>query len=133
MSIFGQRLRELRLNKKIMVKDMAKLLNITPRNYQRYENGKVDPPTSKTIFLANYFNVPTDYLLCTDELSKSLNALEEIVNRGLIGNINFIETLIEYLRDVSNGKYTPEEIQNKIKEFEIILKFLRSENMDNSK
>ena len=62
MSVFAQRLRELRLNKKIMVKTMAELLDITPRNYQRYETGEVDPPTSKTILLADYFGVSLDWL-----------------------------------------------------------------------
>jgi hypothetical protein len=46
-----------------MSKTMAELLCITPRNYQRYESGEVDPPTSKTIFLADYFNVSLDYLV----------------------------------------------------------------------
>ena len=63
MSIFSDRLRRLRLNKNVMSKSMAELLNITPRNYQRYETGEVDPPTSKTIILADYFNVSLDYLV----------------------------------------------------------------------
>lgn len=46
-----------------MAKTMAELLKITPRNYQRYENGEVDPPTSKTVFLADYFDVSLDYLV----------------------------------------------------------------------
>jgi transcriptional regulator with XRE-family HTH domain len=33
------------------------------RNYQRYEKGEVDPPSSKLVVLANYFGVSTDYLL----------------------------------------------------------------------
>ena len=63
MAVHLKRLRELRLNKKIMVKQMAELLSLTPRNYQRYETGEVDPPTSKTIFIADYFNVSLDYLI----------------------------------------------------------------------
>lgn len=63
MSAFPERLKTLRNNNKIMAKSMAELLKITPRNYQRYERGEVDPPTSKTIFLADYFKVSTDYLL----------------------------------------------------------------------
>ena len=63
MSAFPERLKNLRNNKNIMAKTMAELLKITPRNYQRYERGEVDPPTSKTIFLADYFNVSTDYLV----------------------------------------------------------------------
>ena len=36
---------------------------MTPRNYQDYEAGKVDPPTSKLIALADYFDVSIDYLV----------------------------------------------------------------------
>ncbi len=63
MSDIHNRIKELRINNNIMSKTMAELLNITPRNYQRYENGEVDPPTSKTVFLADYFNVSLDYLV----------------------------------------------------------------------
>lgn len=63
MTVFSERLRELRTQNKVMVKEIAELLKITARNYQRYEKGEIDPPTSKTIFLADYFDVSTDYLL----------------------------------------------------------------------
>ena len=63
MATFAERLRGLRTDKKVMAKTMAELLQITPRNYQRYERGEVDPPTSKTIFLADFFNVSADYLV----------------------------------------------------------------------
>lgn len=63
MTAFAERLRNLRLNQNVMAKTMASELGITPRNYQRYERGEVDPPTSKTVFLADFFNVSTDYLL----------------------------------------------------------------------
>lgn len=63
MSRLHNKLKELRQQNNIMSKTMAELLNITPRNYQRYENGEVDPPTSKTIILADYFNVSLDYLV----------------------------------------------------------------------
>ena len=63
MTIYAARLRQLRLDQKIMSKQIAELLNITPRNYQRYETGEVDPPTSKTIVLADYFDVSLDYLV----------------------------------------------------------------------
>ena len=46
-----------------MAKTMAEFLQITPRNYQRYERGEVDAPSSKIVALADFFNVSTDYLL----------------------------------------------------------------------
>jgi len=63
MSLYGSRLKSLRTSSNIMSKQVAELLKITPRNYQRYETGEVDPPTSKTIILADYFNVSLDYLV----------------------------------------------------------------------
>jgi transcriptional regulator with XRE-family HTH domain len=42
---------------------MADLLGFTTRNYQDYEGGRVDPPTSKTLALADYFGCSVDYLL----------------------------------------------------------------------
>ncbi len=63
MSKLHTRIKELRIKNNVMSKTMAELLSITPRNYQRYETGEVDPPTSKTIFLANYFDVSLDYLV----------------------------------------------------------------------
>ena len=63
MSQFSHRLRELRTDKNIMQKTVAELLSMVPRNYQRYETGEVDPPTSKAITLADYFNVSLDYLV----------------------------------------------------------------------
>ncbi len=63
MSDFATRLKALRLERKIMAKTLAQLLAITPRNYQRYEKGEIDPPTSKTLSLADYFDVSLDYLV----------------------------------------------------------------------
>lgn len=63
MSFLYERLRGLRLDNKIMAKTMAELLKITPRNYQRYERGEIDPPTSKLITLADFYNVSVDYLV----------------------------------------------------------------------
>ena len=63
MTAFAERLRNLRLNRNVMAKTMAENLGISYRNYQRYEKGEMDPPASKTIFLADFFNVSTDYLL----------------------------------------------------------------------
>lgn len=63
MSLFAERLRMLRQNKKVFQKEIATLLNISDRQYRDYEAGKVDPPTSKTIILADYFDVSLDYLV----------------------------------------------------------------------
>ena len=63
MRLFANRLRDLRHSKKAFQKDIAALLDISDRQYRDYEAGKVDPPTSKTIALADYFDVSLDYLV----------------------------------------------------------------------
>jgi len=57
------RLKELRTAKGLTLKAVAKYLNMVQRNYQRYENGEVDPPLSKAIALADLFDVSLDYLV----------------------------------------------------------------------
>ena len=63
MSTFPERLKLFKEKRNIMSKTMAEMLEITPRNYLRYEKGEVDPPTSKTMFLADFFGVSIDYLV----------------------------------------------------------------------
>ena len=63
LKILGQRLRELRNERKLHQKDMAEILGVTLRHYQRMEQGKVNVPTLTLCFLADYFGVTTEYLL----------------------------------------------------------------------
>lgn len=70
MNTFGQRLKELRKLKKLKQSDVAQLLGITTRNYQDYEYGKIDPPTSKTIILDDYFDVSIDFLVGRTDVKK---------------------------------------------------------------
>ena len=66
MATFSDRLKELRKAKGVTQKQMADLLGITERNYQRYEYGLVDPTASNVTKLADFFGVSVDYLLGRD-------------------------------------------------------------------
>ena len=57
------RLKDLRLSKNLTLKAMAEQLHMVQRNYQRYETGEIDPPLSKAIALADFFDVSLDYLV----------------------------------------------------------------------
>ena len=63
MNTFATRLKDLRKQSKKYQKDIAELLDISERQYSSYEAGRVDPPSSKLIRLANYFDVSLDYLV----------------------------------------------------------------------
>ena len=65
-------LKSLRLSHNLTLKAMAEFLGMALRNYQRYETGEIDPPLSKAIALANYFNVSLDYLVGLSDNPKRL-------------------------------------------------------------
>ena len=64
----GKQIRALREQSGSTQKEMAELLGCTPSHSQKIEYGKVNIPTTTLAFLADYFEVSTDYLLGrTDE------------------------------------------------------------------
>ena len=63
MAISADRLKQLRKVKGVTQKQLAEILGITERHYRKYEAGAVDPPTSTSVKLSDYFNVSLDYLV----------------------------------------------------------------------
>lgn len=60
---FSERIVQLKLNKKLLQKDIANAIGVTTRNYQRYEKGEQQPTLPVVIKLADYFDVSLDYLV----------------------------------------------------------------------
>ena len=56
-------LKQLRLERNLLQKDVAQELSISQQAYANYENGLREPDNSMLVKLANYFNVSVDYLL----------------------------------------------------------------------
>lgn len=62
------RLRELREDKDLYQKDIAKILNMSQTGYSQYETETNDIPTEILKQLATFYNTSIDYLLyLTDE------------------------------------------------------------------
>ena len=57
------RIRDLREDRDLLQKDMAKTLHCTQVCYSNYETGKRDIPTEVLIALAVFHNTSIDYLL----------------------------------------------------------------------
>ena len=65
MAAFSDRLKELRKAKGLTQRQMADMFEMTERNYQRLE--ATDTPSNETLIkFADFFEVPTDYLLGRD-------------------------------------------------------------------
>lgn len=69
---FYQRLKDLREDKDLYQKDIAKILGTTQQYYSDYEKGKRDIPIRIYITLAKFYNVSIDYLagLTNDKTKK---------------------------------------------------------------
>ena len=63
MKIFAQRLRELRQDKHLSMKQLAKELNTTDAAISNWENEINEPKISYLVAIAHFFNVSADYLL----------------------------------------------------------------------
>ena len=71
---FGQCLRDLRQERDLKQREMADLLGMTLRNYQRMEHGEINIPALTLCALADYFGVTTDYLLGRSDRRQLLSA-----------------------------------------------------------
>lgn len=65
--MFGRRLREVRMKRKLTQQKLADAVGLALRSYQCYEQGTREPPLDMLVKLADVLNVPTDHLLCRDE------------------------------------------------------------------
>lgn len=62
------RIREMREDKDLLQKDLAKVLNTSQQQYSRYENGENELSYDGLIKLANFYETSIDYILyLTDE------------------------------------------------------------------
>lgn len=61
--MFGERLKNLRLQKEMSQKELGNLLKISPSTVGMYEQGRRAPDTTTLTTLADLFNVSIDYLL----------------------------------------------------------------------
>lgn len=62
MSVFSERLVELRDSRNLSQKDVAKEFGVVVRAYQRYEYGEREPQLSVLVRMADFYNVSLDYL-----------------------------------------------------------------------
>lgn len=70
--MFNDRLRSVRNFRKVTQQKTADFLGINIRHYQKYESGDIEPDLKRLTEIADFFNVPSDWLLCRDDYLKSL-------------------------------------------------------------
>ena len=63
MQTFGQKLKELRLERNLTQPELAKLMGVSNGMISFWENDKYEPTANNIVKAAKIFNVTTDYLL----------------------------------------------------------------------
>ena len=64
------RIKDLREDRDLLQKDVAKYLNITQQQYSRYELGINEISITLLNILADYYNTSTDYILGRTNIKK---------------------------------------------------------------
>ena len=79
--VFMKRMKELRQKKGISMEELATALNVSKSRVNMWENNGSVPRSDILVKIAEYYNVPTDYLLGNNNSAESptdskLNALQ---------------------------------------------------------
>lgn len=67
MNIWNTRIRDLREDKDLTQKDLAKVLNIQQKTYSQYELDQRKIPIDIIVNIARFYKVSTDYILGVEE------------------------------------------------------------------
>ncbi len=83
MASFGEILAELRQDKNLTQKDIAKYLHVSFGTISNYENNIHLPDMEKILILAKYFDVTTDYLLGRTPFNISPDLFYKDIGNGM--------------------------------------------------
>ncbi len=80
--MFKDRLRAARMSRGFTAQIMADYLCTGLRNYQKYESGDARPTYEGLVAIADFLNVPTDFLLERDDYLKLLGVSVDVSPEG---------------------------------------------------
>lgn len=112
--MFGERLKFLRNELNLTQLDLSKLLKVSPSTIGMYEQNRRDPDSETIKFLAEYFNVSTDYLLGKSNIKDSADKI--------IKNANDNEYTIALHNSDGYDADLPPEAREELKEYIEFLK-----------
>ncbi len=106
ISVTIMKLKELRKQNNLSQAEIAKILNTSQQNYNRYENGKIEPDLKTLYKLADFFNVSLDYL-CDRQYNNKIGYIPD-------DKVDIIKQLL--LLNSSNLAKTQAYIQSKLED-----------------
>ena len=115
----GERIKHLRISKKLTQDEVAHALNVKRETVTRWETGASDIKTEITILLSKYFNVSADYLLGLTE-----NTSTNISEIGISNKTGFSTSTVENILDLPiKLKIILDKIINELLKSDLLEKF----------
>ena len=115
----GERIKHLRISKKLTQDEVAHALNVKRETVTRWETGARDIKTEITILLTKYFNVSADYLLGLTE-----NTSTNISEIGISNKTGFSTSTVENILDLPiKLKIILDKIINELLKSDLLEKF----------
>lgn len=121
MSTFGERLRDLRMNRNLHQSQLGEILGLSPSAIGSYERNLREPAYKHLSEMADLFNVSVDYLLCRTDEPLTVEEFKKLDTREmrqllseydvLIGSYKLQESDKNRLYDVAHGLFW-DKIQN---------------------
>lgn len=102
---FGKRLYQLRKEKNLSQEDLAEQLGVSRQSVSRWENGSASPDFDKTVQIAEFFGVSTDYLICGKDAPSAPSAPARLNGQKIIGIILLCLSGIALARGLIFGGY----------------------------
>ncbi|ECB9821356.1 helix-turn-helix transcriptional regulator [Listeria monocytogenes] len=116
MSRFSDRLKQLRIERKLTQQIIADNIGVNRVTYTNWENGKREPDLDKVVELATELNTTVDYLLGNTDINRLDVTVEEVEKSTLQDKEAMITDLkknIETIFEVGRNKFnmTDEEMK----------------------
>ncbi len=91
------KLYELRTEKGLSQRNIAKILNISQGTYNNWENGKTEPSIAQLIELSKFFEISVDYLISNSDDAGIINYNKNITEyeKALLDNFNQLPTTLQ--------------------------------------
>ena len=111
---FGERLKNLRLERRLTMQEVAFKIGLAKSSYAGYEGGHRSPPVDKLIALAKLYQVSTDYILGLTDIPDSVNSLHKqhmhwdgirLNEKELVVVHQVVELMVDKAQQNSKTKY----------------------------
>lgn len=103
-SLLARKLKQLRSCKNVTSEEVALAIGIKPATYRRYEID-TNPKRETFVKLADYFEVPIDYLVSNDEaMDFRVDCTQKYINKETQGISNFELLMLKKIRALSEDK-----------------------------